>query len=389
MAGIGYGRSMQSEHEKLAGGRITIDLGALAGNWRAIAAHVPASVETSAVVKADGYGLGIEEVGAALAAVGCRTFFVALPDEGRRLRAAAPGSVIYILAGLLPGSAAALTADDLRPVLNSMPEIEEWAAAKRGGNSTGSAIHVDTGMNRLGLSLAEARTLAGRADLVATVGPSLLMSHLVISEARNDGLNATQLSRFREVCALFPTVPASLANTAGIFLGPDYHFDLVRPGIGIYGATPGAGVPVPMKAVVTAEARVLMVRNADAGGTVGYGATRRLTRPSRIAILGAGYADGYHRRTAAPDSRPGPHVFLRGRPAPLLGRVSMDLIAVDVTDIPDVARGDWAELFGPNVPVDDVAAFAGTVGYELLTGLGRRYERRYIHSPRLWTAPVL
>jgi alanine racemase len=379
---------MHSPNDNLAGGRLTIDLGALAGNWRAIAAHVPAPVETSAVVKADGYGLGIEEVGAALAAVGCRTFFVALPDEGRRLRSAAPGAVIYILAGLLPGSAAALAADDLRPVLNSMPEIEEWAAAKRGGNPTGSAIHVDTGMNRLGLSLAEAHTLAGRTDLVAMAAPSLLMSHLVISEIRNDGLNTTQLSRFREVRALFPSVPASLANTAGIFLGQNFHFDLVRPGIGIYGATPGPGVSVPMKVVATAEARVLMVRSADAGSTVGYGATRRLMRPSRIAILGAGYADGYHRRTAAPDSRPGPHVFLRGRPAPLLGRVSMDLIAVDVTDIPDVVRGDWAELFGPNVPVDEVAGFAGTVGYELLTGLGHRYDRRYVHSPRLWTAPV-
>ena len=379
---------MNSVNESFAGGRLTIDLGALAANWRAIAAHVPAPAETSAVVKADGYGLGVAEVGSALAAAGCRTFFVALPDEGVRLRAAAPHAVIYILAGLLPGTAAALAAANLRPVLNSMPEIEEWAAAKRAGNSTGSAFHVDTGMNRLGLNLDEARTLAGRTDLVATLAPSLIMSHLAISEVRNDGLNATQLSRFREVRALFPSVPASLANTAGVFLGPEFHFDLVRPGIGIYGATPGRGVPVPMKVVVTAEARVLMVRNAEAGSTVGYGATRRLTRPSRIAILGVGYADGYHRGTAAPDSRPGPHVFVCGRPAPLLGRVSMDLIAVDVTDIPDVARGDWAELFGPNVPVDEVAAFSGTVGYELLTGLGHRYDRHYVHSPRLWTAPA-
>ena len=140
---------MQPEHDNFAGGRLTIDLGALARNWRAIAAYVAAPVEASAVVKADGYGLGIEEVGAALAAVGCRTFFVALPEEGRRLRSAAPGAVIYILAGLLPGGAAALAADDLRPVLNSMPEIEEWAAAKRAGNPTGSAIHVETGMTSL------------------------------------------------------------------------------------------------------------------------------------------------------------------------------------------------------------------------------------------------
>jgi alanine racemase len=243
---------------------------------------------------------------------------------------------------------------------------------------TGSAIHIDTGMNRLGLSLTEAHALAARRDLVAATAPSLVMSHLVISEAPADELNAAQLARFRDVRAAFASVPASLANTAGIFLGPAYHFDLVRPGIGIYGATPGPGVPVPMRVVATAEARVLMVRNAGPGETVGYGATRRLTRPSRIAILSAGYADGYHRRTAATGAGDGPAVHVRGRRAPLLGRVSMDLLAVDVTDISDAARGDWAELFGPNIPVDEVAAFSGTVGYELLTGLGQRYARRYV-----------
>jgi alanine racemase len=348
----------------LAPSRLTIDLGALVANWRAVAAKV--ATETSAVVKADAYGIGIERAGPALAKAGCRTFFVATAEEGRRLRKAAPGVTIYVLAGALPGEAAALVGDNLRPVLGSLPEVEEWAAA---GAPAGAALHVDTGMNRLGVTPAQAVALDA-----ARIGPSLVMSHLVISEEPGDPLNRRQLDAFRAVRAAMPGVPASLANSAGVYLGPDYHFDLVRPGIALYGASPGPKVAAPMNVVVTAEARVLIVRDAQAGETVGYGATRGLTRPTKIAVLGAGYADGYHRITGGE----GAHVVVHGMAAPLLGRVSMDLIAVDVTDIPGVQRGDWAELFGRHVPVDDVAAHSGTVGYELLTGLGRRYERRYV-----------
>jgi len=362
--------------QPLVGGRLTIDLGALVRNWRDLAACVGS--ETSAVLKADAYGIGIEPAAKALAGAGCRTFFVALPDEGERLRRAVPGAVIYILDGVLPGSVPALIANDLRPVLNSLADVDEWAAAKASGAPTGAALHVDTGMNRLGLTTVEARTLASDSAKVKGLDLSLVMSHLVISEEPGHPLNRRQLEAFRAVRALMPGVPASLANSGGIFLGPEYHFDLVRPGIALYGAAPGPLVPVPGHTVVTAEARILMIRDAAAGETVGYGATERLRRPTRIAILAAGYADGYHRRTGSTDAHKGAHVSIRGRPAPILGRVSMDLIAVDVTDIPAAARGDWAELFGPNVSVDDVAAFAGTVGYELLTGLGRRYERTYV-----------
>ncbi|MEJ0012496.1 MAG: alanine racemase [Bauldia sp.] len=344
--------------------RLTIDLAALTANWRAVAAKV--ATETSAVVKADAYGMGIEFAGAALAKAGCRTFFVATADEGRRLRKAAPAATIYILAGLLPGEGAALVADNLRPVLGSMPEVAEWQAA---GAPIGAALHVDTGMNRLGVTPGEALAVD-----IARTKPSLLMSHLVISEEPDHPLNRRQLDAFRAVRAAMPAVPASLANSAGVYLGRDFHFDLVRPGIALYGASPGPNVAAPMNVVATAEARVLMVREAAPGETVGYGATRRLTRPTRIAVLGVGYADGYHRVSAGD----GAHVAIRGRPAPLLGRVSMDLMAVDATDIPGATRGDWAELFGKQVPVDDVAARAGTVGYEFLTGLGKRYERRYL-----------
>ncbi|HVY19604.1 MAG TPA: alanine racemase [Bauldia sp.] len=343
------------------GGRLTINLGALAANWRAVAAKVAG--ETSAVVKANAYGIGIEAAGPALARAGCRTFFVALPSEALRLRRAVPDAIIYVLAGLMPGSLPMLTANNLRPVLGSMPEIADWAAA---GAPIGSAVHVDTGMNRLGITPAEAVALD-----VASIRPSLVMSHFVVSEEPGDPLNRRQRDAFAEVRAAMPGIPASLANSAGIYLGPEFHFDLVRPGIVLYGASPGPKVAGPMNIVVTAGARVLIVRDAQPGETVGYGATRRLDRPTKIAVLGVGYADGYHRIAK------GGYVMIRGQNAPLLGRVSMDLTAVDVTDIPGVTRDDWAELFGPNLPVDEVAAWSGTVGYELLTGLGHRYERRY------------
>jgi alanine racemase len=193
-------------------------------------------------------------------------------------------------------------------------------------------------------------------------------------------MTARQLTAFREVRGLFPDIPGSLANSAGSFLGPDYRYDMVRPGIALYGAKFIAGRP-PLKPVVLLEARVLQVRDALPGETVGYGATEAVSAPARIAILAAGYADGYHRTASSSDDRPGTRVFIRGRAAPLVGRVSMDLIAVDVTELPDAARGDWAELFGPNVPVDEVAAHAGTIGYEFLTALGTRYERHYVGEP--------
>ena len=360
-----------------SGGRLTIDLVALAANWRTLAERVGARVATAAVVKADGYGIGVSAAATALAEAGCHTFFVALPAEGLRLREAVRDAVIYVLDGLLPGSAATCIAADLRPVLGSFAEIEEWAIAKQSGAPTGSAIHVDTGMNRLGLTLGEARALSEQRDLVRTLAPSLLMSHLAAADMPEHPLNRKQLSNFRAVKTLLPHIPASLANSAGIHLGPDYHFDLVRPGIALYGAAATAVAP-PLRPVATLEARVLQVRDAKRGETIGYGAGETLKQASRIAILGIGYADGYHRAAGSADGRPGARAFVHGRSAPLAGRVSMDLITIDVTDIPGVQRGDWVELFGPNVPVDEVAAHAGTIGYELLTGLGGRFERRYV-----------
>jgi alanine racemase len=356
---------------------LTIDLAALVANWRTLAARA-APAECAAVVKADAYGIGIEPAVAALAAAGCRTFFVALPEEGRRARDAAPGAAIYVLDGFLPGWESAFRAAALRPVLNSFGSLEAWAERCAG---MPSALQVDTGMNRLGLSLREVLELARRPDLLARLAPALLLSHLACADEPEHPMNLSQLALFREVRREFPQLPASLANSAGIHLGADYYFDLVRPGIALYGAAFSRNHP-PLSPVVTAKARIVQLRDAAAGEAVGYGATQHLESDARIAILSAGYADGYHRLAGASDERPGASAFVRGHAVPIVGRVSMDLIAVDVTGIVGIVEGDWVELFGPNIPIDDVAEAAGTIGYEFLTGLSRRAERRYLQAEK-------
>lgn len=358
-----------------AGSRLTIDLGALAANWRTLAGRVGAA-ETAAAVKGNAYGIGLEPVTQALWKAGCRTFFVALPAEGFQLRAILPEAVIYILNGLAPDSADALTHAELRPVLGSLAEIEEWAAFRASGGAGQAALHIDTGMNRLGLTIDQAHALADLSVNWRALGLSLVISHLACADTPDHALNQQQLHRFQDASARFAGVSASLANSAGIFLGPDYHFDLVRPGIALYGGS--FGQDETLQTVATAEARILQLRDVPAGECIGYGAAETVHRRSRIAILSAGYADGYFRAAGSSDDRPGASVFVNGTRAPLVGRISMDLMAVDITDVPDVARGDWVELFGPNIPIDEVAAAAGTIGYEFLTGLGHRYARRYI-----------
>jgi alanine racemase len=356
---------------------ITIDLEALAANHRRLAA-LSAPSECAAVVKANAYGVGIAEAVPALAAAGARTFFVALPGEGAQVRAAlaattAPDAVIYVLNGFFPDWADAFRAGSLRPVLSTFAAVESWAAHGGGGPS---ALQVDTGMNRLGLTLHEALELARRGDLLAKAAPRLLMSHLACADEPERAENMSQLVLFREITREFPALPASLANSAGIHLGTDFHFDLVRPGIALYGGSFARNRP-PLATVVTAKARILQVRDVAAGEAIGYGGALRLREAKRVAILCAGYGDGYLRLAGSSDARSGASAVIRGRRASLLGRVSMDLMAADVTEIRGTAEGDWAELFGPSMPIDEVAAAAGTIGYELLTGLSRRAERVY------------
>ncbi len=361
--------------DALAGLIIAIDLGALVRNWKRLR-DLSSPAECAAVVKADAYGIGIERAVPALAAAGCRTFFVALPEEGERVRDAAPDATIYVLNGFVAEWAEHFRAFSLRPVLNSPESIEAWAALCHGAPSV---IHVDTGMNRLGLSLHQAVGLSRRPDLLAAAHPQMLMSHLACADEPGHPLNRTQLTLFREVRGEFPRLPASLANSAGMHLGRDFHLDLVRPGIALYGAA-FAQDRAPMETVVTVKTRILQIREVAAGETIGYGATRHVLEETRIAILSAGYADGYHRMTGSSDKHPGAEATLRGQQVPVLGRVSMDLIAIDVGHVAGVTEGDWVELFGPNMPIDAVAAAAATVGYELLTGLSHRGARRYIEA---------
>ncbi|PTW60452.1 alanine racemase [Breoghania corrubedonensis] len=366
--------------DSLACGRLTIDLAALADNWRSLAQRT-GKTECGAAIKGDGYGTGLEKAAVALSQAGCRTFFTAVPQEGLRARAAAPDARVFVLAGLLPGAAESYRDGGLIPVLNCPAEVLEWSEfCASTGQKLPAALHLDTGMNRMGLDIDEARTIAQAPDVLTRFDLALVMSHLVCGGDPENPLNALQLERFHEMTALFPCVPRSLANSPGIFLGPDFHFDVARPGISLYGGRAMDEGENPMRPVVTAEARVLITHSARNGETVGYGAVETLRRNSRIAIVGIGYADGYHRLAGAGGGSDTAKVWINGHKVPLVGRVSMDLIAVDVTDVPEreCLRGDWVEMFGPHIPVDEAAAAADTIGYEFLTGLGSRYARTYI-----------
>ncbi|MBD8553076.1 alanine racemase [Rhizobium sp. CFBP 8762] len=368
---------MQTDLFSTASNRLTIDLSALKDNWLRMR-QLSGKARTSAVVKANAYGLGVEPVARALASAGARDFFVASMEEGIELRGILADVRIYILAGLWPGHEKAFQQHGLIPVINSVEQLE----VVRQAGWLPYALHVDTGMNRLGLSLQEARQVAA-SDAPS---PLVVMSHLACGDEPGHPLNASQLSRFRQAAALFPDAEASLANSAGVFQGDDFHFDLTRPGIAVYGGEAVNDAANPMKPVVKAEARIIQIRSALAGDTASYGASATLARDTRIATVTVGYADGYHRsvsgagvtvRQAAPSGAFG---FLHGTRVPHLGRVTMDLSLFDVSDLPETAvtAGDYIELFGNAIALDDVARAGGTIGYELLTSLGKRYVRHYI-----------
>lgn len=376
---IASGRAPWPGDDLEAAGRLTIDLAALADNWRNLAARA-GGAETAACVKADAYGLGIDSVVPALAAAGCRTFFVALLTEARRVRAAVPDAAIYVLGGFHPDTGPAHVESGARPVLGSLAEIADWAAfCRSAGMRLPAAVHIDTGMNRLGLSREECLALPRPEELSRDFEVSLVMSHLACADTPDHQLTREQRDRFEILRHRLPPARASLANSAGLLTDPALHYDLVRPGIALYGGLAVSGRPNPMRPVVRLEARVIQVRDVPAGSPVGYGAAQTVTRDTRLAILSAGYADGYMRAVGSTDDRPGATVYFGNDPAPLVGRVSMDLMAADVTDMPEdrVAAGTWAELLGDRFTVDDLAERAGTIGYEILTGLGHRYRRDY------------
>jgi alanine racemase len=368
-----------------AGLRLTVDLTALTENWKDMARR-SGSARAAAVVKADAYGTGIEDAGEALYMAGARDFFVATVDEGVTLRLYAPDARIFVLAGIWPGTERRFFENDLVPVISSEEQLAFWMAVLSEYGDYPCALHVDTGFNRLGLAMDEAIALADDVSRPASFAPVLVMSHLACSDDPSSPINRLQLESFRRVSAAYEGIDSSLAASGGIFLGSDYHFDLTRPGISMYGGEAVSGMANPMRPVVTAEARIIQVRTANAGQSVSYGHSVQLKRDSRLAIVSVGYADGYMRSqssTGVPlrQSVPqGGQAFVAGRTVPIAGRISMDMTIFDVTDLPEnaVRAGDYVELFGKNVAVDDVARAAGTIGYEILTSIGLRHERRYV-----------
>jgi alanine racemase len=367
--------------EDAAGGLLHVDLDALAANWRALRARA-GGAETAAVVKADAYGTGIEQAVPALCRAGCRTFFVAHLSEALRARAVAPDATIYVLNGLLTGTGPIYAEHDLRPVLGSREEIEEWAAFCRAGSERfKAAIHVDTGMNRLGLTVEEGLAL-GSLDMLRDFEQSLLMSHFVGAEENDTPLNARQIEAFQAVRRALPGIPASLANSSGIYLAQKPHFDLVRPGYALYGGNPTPDHANPMRPVVGLEGRIVQLRWVEAAQTVGYNGRWTARDRRRIATISVGYADGYPRSASARghsgETLLAGMALVAGRPCPFAGTVSMDLIAIDVTEVSDtVKRGDAVTLIGGGLTVDEVGRRAGTIGYEVLTNLGSRYARTY------------
>jgi alanine racemase len=360
------------------GGTLTVDLAAIEANWRALVRQL-LTVDCAAVVKANAYGLGLEPVTATLARAGCTTFFVANLAEARSVRSRAPEATIYVLTGFAPEGGEAFIEIKARPVINSTTELAEWDAFAAAHQwQGGAALQVDTGMRRLGMAAEEAAALAPRAQ-TENHGITLLMSHLACADVPDHPLNASQIRLFRELHMLYPGIQASLANSSGIFLGNSAHFDLARPGAALYGVNPTPGRPNPMKSVVELTGRILQLRRVERDATVGYGAAWTAKRPSRIAIAALGYADGLMRASSGTDNGPGGAAIVAGKRCPIVGRISMDLVCIDITDLADAAvhRGDSATLIGGEITVDDVAASAGTIGYEILTHLSPRCQLIY------------
>jgi alanine racemase len=361
------------------GAALTIDLRALQDNWHLMQARATASnpqAQAGAVVKADAYGIGIEAAVPALWRAGCREFFVAHLSEARRARAVAPEAAIYVLNGLPEGGGPACLADRLIPVLGSRAEAEEWRVA---GAGAPCAIHVDTGMNRLGFDAGEA--LANRAFFEA-LNVVVVMTHLSSSEVPEDPANAAQIATFAAIAAAFPGARKSLLNSSGHFLKGAPAHDLTRPGYGLYGGNPTPGAANPMRPVLRLEAPIIQIRPVPAGAQAGYNHTWTAQRDSRLVTISCGYADGYPRNASARDGLPGGEALIGDVVCPIVGTVSMDLIIVDATDAPESAcrRGAMVTLIGGPLDLDRVGASARTIGYEILTNLGRRYQRHYIGS---------
>lgn len=363
---------LESDYENAS---LEVDLDALRRNWQLVKA-THSGQDCGAVVKADAYGLGVETVAATLADAGCHHFFLATLEEGIQLRQLLTSQFIYVLNGVQPGETTGFLDYNLLPVLNNMPQFLRWEKAAAAIEAAGSVLHVDTGMNRLGFSLDEAEKLAMEPERLEKAQVRLLMSHLSCAAEPEHPLNARQLQRFSHIRKCFPALPASLSNSAGIFLHKHYHHDLGRPGCALYGINPYTQRPNPMEPVVTLTAPVLQCHTSNTEmDTVGYGATGKVTPGTRLATVALGYEDGLPRCLSEGKS----YGWFGQHKAPIIGSISMDLVTLDVSAVPEALckPGKRATFIGPHQSVDQLAAQAGTIGYEILTGMGNRLQRLY------------
>ncbi|MBB5703198.1 alanine racemase [Ochrobactrum daejeonense] len=365
----------KEQSDLAAGGVLTIDLAALRHNYTAVARRI-APTRAAAVVKADAYGLGANRVAPAFYEAGCRDFFVAHLGEAIVLKPALkPDATLYVLNGLQPGTEAACARESIVPVLNSLEQVENWAAlAAANGKKLPALLQVDTGMSRLGLSVQELDQLADNLSLLDGIDVRFIMSHLASGDEPENPANARQLAAMRAALARLPKLPVAFANSGGSFLDKSYHFDLARPGVALYGVGPNTG-DNPILPVLTLSARVIQVRDVDKGAAIGYGGTYIARGPMRVATIAVGYADGWFRSLSNKGS-----AFYGETRLPVIGRVSMDSITLDVSALPaDTLRlGSLVELIGPHQRLEDVARDCDTIPYEILTALGNRYARVYV-----------
>jgi alanine racemase len=355
---------------------LTIDLEAIRANYKVLDKKVGNGVECASVVKSNAYGLGIEQVMTALSSVGCRNFFVATLDEALQIRKFSLTDNIYVLNGVRQGQEMEFLQHNLVPVLNDGYQIEVWREfSRRKESKLPVTLHIDTGMSRFGISVDDARELYENREYLKALNITLVMSHLACADEPDHEMNKLQFEKFSQCKEFIGTTKLSLCNSAGIFLGSEYHFDMVRPGAYLYGLQVSPSIDPPPQPVVKITSRILQVREIKENVTVGYGATRQVKKGSVLATVALGYGDGISRAL----SNHG-YVYILDTKCPIVGRVSMDSLVVEITDIPlqEVSIGTEVEIIGENISMDDIAKQAGTIGYEVLTSLDGRYKKQYI-----------
>ena len=351
---------------------LKIDLSAIEKNYNLFQSMVSPQCAVAGICKANAYGTGLKEITQKLKSLNCLQFFVASLDEALSIRGYDTQTPIAVLGGVMGGEETTYTEHNITPVLNTVIDIENW---QKNGKKQSAMLHIDTGMSRLGLHINE---LESQLDKLKDINLTYVMSHFVNADEKDDELTHSQHQRFEAITKHFPNTPKSLANSSGLFRSPEYHYDMVRPGYALYGGNPTPEVPNPMHPVVTLESRILQIRHCKKGETIGYGASHKFEKDTTTATLALGYADGFMRHHSNKAT-----LYYKGQPCPVIGRVSMDLVSIDISAVTGAPpqQGDAVEILGPNQTIDDdFAEQAGTIGYEILTSLSTRYKREYIND---------